>query len=223
VGQVFTYFLDGLAKWESRWGSAAWEVITGIAGSIVGACLGILSGTFSRTALAFGDVGEVSDVEVVARVRYTSSAISEVLGLVVRGSGTSPADANGYGVSVSPSDKKISINKLINGVNYSLGNFSKSVLSTNLWFWIRFRVVGTTIQAKAWRDIDPEPTTWGLTVEDSSIAGPGWVGVVSSYSNAYKYWDTFGVGLNGDPAPTEPVNIAVPRRKWRNAPFGFIG
>ncbi|MGW3428875.1 poly-gamma-glutamate hydrolase family protein [Streptomyces melanosporofaciens] len=44
------------------------------------------------------------------------------------------------------------------------------------FFWLRFQVTGTTLQAKAWQDGTPEPGAWTVTATDTSITQAGQVG-----------------------------------------------
>jgi len=48
--------------------------------------------------------------------------------------------------------------------------------------WIRFRVEGTEIKVKIWRESDAEPAAWTAEVSDAMITGDGWFGPVT-YTN----------------------------------------
>jgi hypothetical protein len=220
--QQFTYFDPALTGWEKRWNlTAPWGTATGPTGSITGTCLAISGASSPRAAFAWVGAGEAADVEVLTRVHRTSTQIPESVGLIIRGSGTSSGDANGYQMKLSPSDGYVSIYKIVNGVGTSLAGSGGGYWSNAGWRWCRFRAVGSTIQFRSWRDDQQEPTTWRITVTDSTFTGPGWVAVTNGGNTGTKYWDLFSIGTDGDPAPTELVG--TPRRKWRNASFGLLG
>jgi hypothetical protein len=92
-------------------------------------------------------------------------------------------------------------------------------------YWVRFRVNGSSVQAKIWSGaIGDEPANWtgtgsgwaALTATDSDVTGDGWTAAYGPTSNstAFIFW-LFGVGTNGDTAPSSsgatdtPVNPGV--------------
>lgn len=97
------------------------------------------------------------------------------------------------------------IHKYVNGVstlNLDSPPSGWEDLPNNTWYWTRFRINGTTLQEKFWRDGTEEPTEWELSATDSSITDPGWVGlfVFTGVADG-QIVDSFGVGTNGDAAP----------------------
>jgi hypothetical protein len=73
-----------------------------------------------------------------------------------------------------------------------------------VWFWVRFRSEGSTHSYKRWIDGDEEPAAWTFTRIDTGYVGAGAVGIeVSNPSpTAHLDIDFFGVGFDGDVAPT---------------------
>ncbi|MEU9792875.1 poly-gamma-glutamate hydrolase family protein [Streptomyces sparsogenes] len=61
---------------------------------------------------------------------------------------------------------------------------SALVHAAGRFFWLRFQISGTTLQAKAWTDGTPEPTPWMVTTTDSSIIQAGQVGMRTILSSA---------------------------------------
>ena len=70
---------------------------------------------------------------------------------------------------------------------------------------VRVRVVGANFKVRIWAAGDPEPTTWLIDVDDSTISTAGLVG--SNFFNGGGVFTTYGVGTNGDPAPTSAVVV----------------
>jgi hypothetical protein len=85
--------------------------------------------------------------------------------------------------------------------------------STSTDYWIRFRVspANDTIQAKIWRASDSEPSGWSATDQstyailsstNSTLSSAGWVGLANYSAGAAVTYKQFGVGTNGDTAPS---------------------
>ena len=72
-------------------------------------------------------------------------------------------------------------------------------------FW-RLGVSGTTVSAKVWQGANPEPSAPQFEVTDSNIAS----GVPSFWQiTGTTVCHYFGVGTDGDPAPTGPVEVSA--------------
>lgn len=69
----------------------------------------------------------------------------------------------------------LSIRKRVAGVQTVLITQTYAVVSTTAPLSVRFRVVGSTLQAKVWTSV--EPTEWMLEAVDSSLAAAGSIGV----------------------------------------------
>jgi len=74
--------------------------------------------------------------------------------------------------------------------------------STDEWIWVRFRINGTDLKVKQWRDVDGEPGAWTIETTDSNLSAAGTVGLfLDRPTLSRQVIDVFGVGLNGDAAP----------------------
>ncbi|MEU1908101.1 poly-gamma-glutamate hydrolase family protein [Streptomyces hygroscopicus] len=51
-------------------------------------------------------------------------------------------------------------------------------------FWVRLRILGSTLQAKIWQDGTPEPADWAVTVQDTDLTAAGVIGTRSILSSA---------------------------------------
>ena len=81
-------------------------------------------------------------------------------------------------------------------------------LTANTAYWIRFRVQGNVLAARIWKDGTVEPTTWDVSVTDTSITGPGSAGIRAYGDGASWNIDHFTFGslatpmLTGTATPT---------------------
>ena len=97
------------------------------------------------------------------------------------------------------------IAKYVSGTFGSIGSSSKSPYSTGQRVAQRFRINGNNLRLKTWLASDPEPSSWGLETQDTDITAAGWVGLFTYRGNGVRVW-LVGIGTDGDPAPTEPVD-----------------
>ena len=73
------------------------------------------------------------------------------------------------------SNGSVNIEKRVGGTFTGLSSFSPAqTISNGTFFWIKFAIQGTTLQAKCWVDGNPEPTSYSGTVTDTSLTTGGW-------------------------------------------------
>lgn len=65
--------------------------------------------------------------------------------------------------------KRLQLAKRVHGAAINLGSVA-FVASAGTSYTLRFRVVGTTLSAKAWQTGTPEPTNWMVSATDTSFA-----------------------------------------------------
>ncbi len=66
--------------------------------------------------------------------------------------------------------------------------------------WCRFRVNGTSLKAKLWRESISEPSAWSVEATDSNVAGVGGVGLTSEVSIRDLEFYYFSCATNGGTA-----------------------
>lgn len=127
----------------------------------------------------------------------TTSTTNQLISVFLRGSN---AATTYYAAEVVANNLRVW--KVVAGAATSLASVTVSTSSTapNL---LRFRANGTTLQARAWPIDSIEPTTWPISITDTSIAAAGYVGVRCGLT------DLFSVGTNGDAAPTPKMLAAA--------------
>lgn len=115
----------------------------------------------------------------------------------VRGSGTSTSET---GYAVVYENAELGIRKLVSATQSVLATTSGKNLAVNTWYWIRFRVNGSSLKAKIWAKADSEPGAWDLETTDTDITAAGKVGVCSFSAGNDPYYEAFAAATNGDTA-----------------------
>lgn len=149
--------------------------------------------TVALTTVAWESVGDVSQAEVV--LRHVSNETSSFIHLRQNDSSES------YASQIYPSSG--TTNAVIeydnNGSTEELGQGGSTDPAPA---WQRFQVDGSDLKMRFWQDGSSEPSTWAIETTDSRISS-GMVGFGTPYFTAGYTIDAFGVGTNGDSAPTE--------------------
>jgi hypothetical protein len=73
--------------------------------------------------------------------------------------------------------------------------------STNTYYWIRFRLDGTSLKGRIWADGGAEPGTWTLEATDSAIQGAGWLGAFANNTGNSDF-DFLSYATGGLTAPS---------------------
>jgi hypothetical protein len=191
------------SDWTPRWVTASTTWAVRSKSAVEGGQTLEYTGTASAHHLLTWDALDADanrdNAEILARVR-TSAGSTEPLRLTIRGSGAA-ASETGYSFQYNPSSLIFQLQKYVAGALTNLGTSQSFTTAANVWYYVRFRVNGTTLSAKFWKDGDAEPSSWGFTATDSSITAAGWIGVGNQDSTGTRDVDFFSVGTNGDTAP----------------------
>jgi hypothetical protein len=131
--------------------------------------------------------------------------------VIVRGS----AAANTYyrfRLTIDASFPSIVVSKIIAGTSTTLSTVTPA--SGASLMWLRVRANGTSLQARAWARDAVEPTSWDVSITDSSITAAGYVGHMRGSH------DFFSVGTNGDAAPKPRLLTAADTELCRGITSG---
>ena len=196
--------LDSMEGITQRWNTDRWDIATD---SPSGDSVSLHTGGAQARRLASVDaVSGLADVEVVAKIK--ASAFTPASGsspsLVLRGSGEA---GNETAYSASVGRDTIRMGKFVNGAYTALDSITETI-PVNEWFWLRFRILGSKLQVKIWKDGASEPAEWRRTTYDSSIESGGWVGPSATTNTADLYYHSIGVAAltsEDDQAPTEAL------------------
>lgn len=151
-------------------------------------------------ALAWNDIDSDANrdnIEILGQV-YVDSTSTTQRYYWVRGS-TSGASRTGYSLRVRTTSIDVYRN---NGSTFTTIAGATISISSGTWCWVRFRVNGTALRARIWADGDSEPGTWDVDTTDSTYSTAGHVGLLKGNNTNTQLWRYFGVGTNGDTAPS---------------------
>ena len=173
----------------------------------VGISLRCSSKVTARKLLTFDAINadpDSANSEILARVRF-SNVLSDsniLFGLTLRASGTGSSET-GYTAAVV--SRNLCLFKFVNAVYTSLviETTPADYIANNTWYWLRFRVNGSVLKTRIWKDGTTEPAAWGLEHTDESISAGGWAGLFSSFNTTPSTLNdvsVIAVATNGDTA-----------------------
>ena len=201
------------SDWTARWVTTTSTWLTRAKAGMSGAKSLEHTGTGGARHLLTWDALDAdanrANTEILARVR-TSGNTAEQFRLTARASGAAAAET-GYSLVFNNVSDTLQLQKIVAGTVTLMGNTVPSHRTINVWYYVRFRVNGTTLQGKFWADGEKEPTAWQVTTTDSSISAAGWVGIGNQEPTGTRDIDWFSVGTNGDTAPLITDSATVVR------------
>ena len=163
-----------------------------------------------HTTVGTATVRAGTAVEHIMRFTQTSFSTSadHSYGISIRGSGDDTSETS-YNCYVFESDE-LNIHKYVAGVSTTLLiiQLGLNYFVAGDYYWMRFRVNGTDLKGKIWRDETDEPSDWTAETTDSGIAGVGWVGTRTFDSTPDAKIDFFSVSTGGDTVPV-PTDTSV--------------
>lgn len=196
-----TDFADAsLDSFTPRWASSASDWVLSSTESNFGErVLELAPDSAGRHALSWDDVGEATDVEVLALVRVPSDSddLSDWCRSYVRGT-----DKETAYFSALNDDSGFSVHQYQDGSSTTVE--TSTIPEPDTWYWTRFRVEEEDIGLKHWRYGDSEPDAWHIQTTDSDITAGGWVGIGGFPSDGQQF-DYLGVGVGGA-SPDVPVS-----------------
>jgi hypothetical protein len=197
---VATYwrgFADGITDWTevaltSGHTDPAWSVVSTDQ-------LQATSASSHNEALVWNDIdadGDRDDFEILCQVYVDSNATTHqwLVGRV-------PTSGTRTGYSCRVRTSSIDVYRFTGSTFTSIAGTTKTT-SSGTWCWVRFRVNAGTMKARLWADGDGEPGTWDVDTTDSNYTTAGHVGCKKATNTTTQKWRYFGVGTNGDTAPS---------------------
>ena len=126
------------------------------------------------------NIAAVADTEITLSFQFdTTECYPYVSARSVSGAIDGGTD---YSLSLGPGSTVV-LSKNVAFVNTVLGTASFTI-TTGVLYKVRYRVVGTSIQARYWQASAAEPNTWNISVTDSTITAAGFNGFALSGGNA---------------------------------------
>lgn len=131
-----------------------------------------------------------ANVEGLVRIRCSSSTVNR-MGISLRCNGSTTF----YMGRISANANTFAISKVVAGTTTDL--FSTAFTPTlNSYYWIKFRAIGTKLEAKVWADGSGEPGPWTVSGTDSSISAAGTFGVTLNSSSGAATFDMDTLSFN---------------------------
>lgn len=217
VRQFYTDFSEystggAPSDWTSRWVPLDSASVETISGGVSDRALRLaLPSGVNRTFYSWDAIGEHENVEMVGRYRIAAGGESSTFvhpGFCMRGSGGAGTEQGYRGFRYRYNDTaRCSVQAYEDGP----GDYGQSWITTDTvpnfslsgWHWIKVRVYGGMLYAKAWR----EPNTEGADWQTSHVAANLTTGLlgVGGLNECTVEWSWVGVGLGGYSAPKEPL------------------
>ena len=145
-----------------------------------------------------GDANRAT-VEVVGMFKchvLTGSTSSRVFSTRV----SSDSSRTAYSVRLRTSDVYVYRSSGVTATQ--LGGDTTVSLTVGNWYWVRFQFSGSAYKLRVWLDGGSEPGTWNVEGTDSTYSTAGSVGLCKGANTIAHEWSMFGVGTNGDTAPS---------------------
>lgn len=166
--------LDGL------WVAASWDTPVPELPSGAGALFEKQSSD-ANTLWSWSAQTLVADAEILALIRPTAESDDAAFGVALRARGPVAAEDSYsflfYQTSAGSRDQVV-IAKTNGSATLTLVGAALSFAwSLNTNYWMRFRVRGTSLQAKIWAEGGSEPAEWMIERTDTDIAASGYAGV----------------------------------------------
>ena len=161
-------------------------------------------------------IPDSADTEIY--IEMSPQGASSDFGVAARITETSPGDFDAYGLLASRGTDDWSLRRFNDSSirrTFGTGLGGDSFPGTEQFWRKRFRVNGDpdpTVSGSLWDPTDPEPTDWEVQAQDTDgnqITGTGFSAIARRITNS-NFAETrirgIGIGTDGDPAPTGPVN-----------------
>jgi len=164
-----------------------------------------LTSTNNRCACGWDDAGNITDSEVLCKVKYTGGTGDFLIGPGIRISGG--ANENGYALYTdSIGTDRIVLRKYVNGVGSSDLASHNHVLAADTFYWLRLRVSNDNIKAKVWDDGAAEGGGWDIDYTDPSpYLTAGASGLITYTKDGWCDW--LSIATNGGTAQG-PADVA---------------
>jgi hypothetical protein len=179
---------------------------------------GVVSSASNVTSRSWWNTQQPANVQAGAAL-YLDSLIPARL--FVRGKNLNTSTPSFYALQLTRGFQ-LQIVRVLNGVATPLGQLSSADFLNPLWVRVNFDAQNTTLRARVYRvDTGQYLTvtgqwqtapTWALTVTDSTLIGPGYVGLErpASYAGTVTFDDFTALPGTGDRLPPS-IQVTVPQ------------
>lgn len=155
------------------------------------------------------------DIETLAKVSMNTNSGQTSIFVGARGAmriTNGATEFTGYYVRFHSNATSISIWKKTSftsdGVSLATSGAITAISSANV-YWIRFQIVGTTLQARIWVDGTAEPSTWNVSYVDASAITSGRMYIATSQSTTTQKEIYVHEIQYGTPTPATTLHTAT--------------
>jgi hypothetical protein len=211
---ITAYFKDNFSSqtvgsaptgWTERWNAASGAITTRKDGVFGMNTIEQVTTDVYRYAASIDALGTANaDCEILALCRPDTND-NHYVRLYVRGAGAAGAESC-YFAYIQLSGDAIGIHKYTAPTSTAVGSTAKTI-NTGTWYYMRFRVVGTSLKLKVWAKGTDEPAAWDLEFTDSSVTAAGWIGIGSANTGCEVNYDYIGINV-GSSAATVPLPVS---------------
>ncbi|MDH4352455.1 MAG: lamin tail domain-containing protein [Actinomycetota bacterium] len=163
--------------WAAEWAVSARRGGTATIQSNAGRLLTTTTGgSYARAHL--DGVAAAADQDLLFSFQWNSANPRAYFNVYVRGSGgwrNKFRPRNGYGLQFTSDSTAVQLRKMVNGNNTILRSTSGVQQLGSGKQWVRLQAVGSTVRYRVWSDGQPEPSSWTVSLTDSSVSAPGQV------------------------------------------------
>ena len=198
---------------QSGWGTASdgqtWSQVQGAGTLAIASNEGTFTGQIaSDEVMVLGSTNQ-ADTDCLVRFKVTNSG-NDVPGVVFRSNGSNTF------YRVRNNSGSLGIRRINAGTSTTIGVDVTVTMSSGVFYWIRGKIVGSTISCTMWADGGSEPAPQLVVTDGTPISAAGRFGIYASINTTATdtiFYDHF--------TATDTV-VAAPSTKPRYIPRGFL-
>lgn len=214
------------SDWTERWNASLASItVKTLSGGIGGKSLLLVHGaTNNKYFSSWDDIASTTgNVEILARMKgsllESGSFSTDGIRLIAR---ANESAVTGYCCNINRNTDgtiRLVITEYASG-SYLSGNNANISITPTSWYWIRFRLSGSSLYGKIWADGYNEPSSWTVTHTDATLSS-GRVGLGSNHTTSDSYCDWFAAETNSEswpiPAPYSMSDFSLDLAVQANA------
>jgi hypothetical protein len=119
-----------------------------------------------------------ADIDLLVKVHLDAQPAGGSLSVAVRARRTA-AGANYYAlraIFTTAGTIDLRLERITTTIAVQTTAITAANMTAGAWVWIRFRLVGSSLRARAWKDGTAEPSTWTHDITDATFTAAGGVG-----------------------------------------------
>jgi len=157
------------------------------------------------SARATAQMTPVADSEATFTYRFNENTAGSFLRIYLRASGATGANQmpNAYRLEIGSNSTSITLQKFVNSVVTQIGSFNYT--SGTAAQRVRFRVQGSTIEAKVWPVGTSEPASWSVVATNTAITGAGAIQIAHSHTSGAHTVYLDDLAVTTPPPTASPV------------------